>query len=115
SVLTLIFALSYFLRRTIENDRRLKEAESENLQLTHQLHEAQRRLMVSEKLAVMGQLTASFAHEIGTPLNAVGGHLQLLREDLLPVESSERKNLTERLEIVNGQVKKIEEIVKAFL
>lgn len=112
NVIVLILALSYFLRRTIENDRLLKRAESQNLELTAQLHEAERQLMQNEKLAVMGQLTASFAHEIGTPLNAVGGHLQLLREEIpMPIS----KSAGERLDIITSQLLKIENIVKSFL
>src|SRR6185295_13417802 len=38
----------------------------------------QRRLTDAERMAAIGQVTASLAHEIGTPLNAVVGHLQLL-------------------------------------
>ncbi|MGK5082397.1 HAMP domain-containing sensor histidine kinase [Bdellovibrionota bacterium FG-1] len=106
SVVCLILVLSYFLRKTIANDRLLRRAESQNIQLTEQLHDAQRQIMNTEKLAVMGQLTASFAHEIGTPLNAIGGHLQLLQEEI---------GRGERLEIINGQVAKIEKIVKGFL
>jgi signal transduction histidine kinase len=112
SVVSLILILSYFLRKTIENDRRLIQAESHNVQLTEQLHHAHRQIMTNEKLAVMGQLTASFAHEIGTPLNAIGGHLQLLREE---IEPSKKKGAVERLNTVNGQLRKIEEIVKSFL
>ncbi len=113
SVVALIFALSYFLRKTIANDRKLRRAENENFQLTQQLHEAQRELMNTEKLAVMGQLTASFAHEIGTPLNAMSGHLQLLREELGPACSG--AGATDRMEIIAGQVAKIEQIVQGFL
>lgn len=112
SVIILILVLTYFLRKTIANDRLLRKAESENLQLTEQLHEAQRQLMTNEKLAVMGQLTASFAHEIGTPLNAIGGHLQLLKEELPQTPGT---FVDQRFEIVNGQLAKIEKIVKSFL
>jgi signal transduction histidine kinase len=84
-------------------------AEDQNVQLTEQLHETQRQLMNTEKLAVMGQLTATFAHEIGTPLNAMSGHLQLLGGELS--ESRPR----ERLSIIRGQVEKIEKIVRGFL
>jgi len=128
SVVALIMALSYFLRKTIANDRLLREAETENFKLTEQLHDAQRQLMTNEKLAVMGQLTASFAHEIGTPLNAISGHLQLLGEEMNPSGSagdSGASNISgnisastvvgQRLEIVNSQLRKIEEIVKSFL
>lgn len=113
SVVALLVALSYFLRKTIANDRKLRQAESQNLELTEQLHEAQRSLMNTEKLAVMGQLTASFAHEIGTPLNAIGGHLQLLQEEMRGSGLSAGHG--ERLDIINGQLAKIAEIVKGFL
>ncbi len=111
SVVSLILVLSYFLRKTIANDRLLRQAETENYNLSAQLHEAQRQLMTSEKLAIMGQLTASFAHEIGTPLNAIGGHLQLLQEEIAPDDP----RIRDRLDIVNGQLQKIERIVKSFL
>src|SRR6185437_13692840 len=107
----LIGGLSYFLRKTIANDRKLREAESQNLQLAEQLHEAERQLMNTEKLAVMGQLTASFAHEIGTPLTAIGGHLQLLKDEL----PSQNASPLERVDVIDGQVQKIEGIVKSFL
>lgn len=110
ALVTLVILLSYFLRKTIDNDRRLRQAESQNLQLTEQLHEAERNLMNSEKLAAMGQLTASFAHEIGSPLNAISGHLQLLTEEAGALGSAPA-----RLEVISGQVAKIEEIVKGFL
>jgi signal transduction histidine kinase len=110
-MLVLFFLLNTALRRTIENDRKLREAENQNLFLAKQLHEAERDLMNYEKLAVMGQLTASFAHEIGTPLNAIGGHLGLVRDELSDAPSSTRN----RLEIIEGQVSKITEIVKGFL
>jgi signal transduction histidine kinase len=94
-------------------------AENQNLQLSQQLHETQRQLMNVEKLAVMGQLTANFAHEIGTPLNAIGGHLQLLHEELAPVlgEKADRVSArsSERLEIISGELLRIEKIVKGFL
>ncbi|NDD90890.1 sensor histidine kinase [bacterium] len=108
--LTLLFiGLRYFLRRTFTNERRLIAAESQNVQLTQQLHEAQRQLMNTEKLAVMGQLTATFAHEIGTPLNAMGGHLQLLSGELTEERSKDR------LGVIRSQVEKIEKIVRSFL
>jgi signal transduction histidine kinase len=109
----LLFALSFFLRRTISNDRLLRQAETQNEELSTQLREAERQLMLNEKLAVMGQLTASFAHEIGTPLNAVSGHLQLLQEDFK--QQSVQKSWIERLDIISGQLLKIEQIVKNFL
>lgn len=113
SIALLLVALSYFLRKTIQNDRKLKQAESQYVELSQQLHEAERQLVMKEKLAVMGQLTASFAHEIGTPLNAVGGHLQLLQEEFRAQKA--QSGWMKRLEIVSEQLTKIENIVKGFL
>jgi signal transduction histidine kinase len=104
----LLAALSYFLRKTITNDRLLRAAESQNVELSKQLREAERQVMMKEKLAVMGQLTAQFAHEIGTPLNAMGGHLQLLQEELKGKGDA-------RISIIGDQLDKIEGIVKGFL
>ncbi len=117
SMTVLFVVLTYFLRKTIANDRALRRAETENLQLTEQLHEAQRQIMNTEKLAVMGQLTASFAHEIGTPLNAVGGHLQLLSGELGEADLAPpvRSKVEERIGIVQGQLERIASIVKGFL
>lgn len=42
------------------------------------LFKTQQRLARSERLAVVGQIAASLAHEIGTPLNSISGHLELL-------------------------------------
>lgn len=105
----LFLTLRTFLRKTMENERRLIQAETRNVQLTERLHETQRQLMNTEKLAVMGQLTASFAHEIGTPLNAMGGHLQLLE-----LEVSDARGRS-RMGIIRSQLEKIESIVKGFL
>lgn len=112
--LTLLTAvLSFFLRRTIQNDRLLRRAQDRNLLLAEQLHEVQRTLMNTEKLAIMGQLTASFAHEIGTPLNAMSGHLQLLKEESGSTLSHSKSR--DRIGIISGQLDKIADIVRGFL
>ena len=118
TVFLLIGILSYFLRRTIANERLLRVAEDRNVELARQLHDVERQLMNVEKLAVMGQLTANVAHEIGTPLNAIGGHLQLLRESLAGGDPAPRrggKAPLQRLEIIQGELNRIEGIVKSFL
>ncbi len=109
SIALLLWLLSNYLKKTIENERKLRLAESQNIELTNQLSEVQRQSFLNEKLAVMGQLTASFAHEIGTPLNSLSGHLQLLKDEI--------KNETSqnRIEIINSQVSRIEKTVQDFL
>ncbi len=115
----LFFLLNLALRKTIENDRKLREAERANLLLSSQLHETERNLLNLEKFAVLGQLTASFAHEIGTPLNAIGGHLALLKEETARKASEESSpkspNAVDRFSVIEGQLSKIAGIVRGFL
>ena len=110
-LILLFFLLNGALRKTIENDRKLREAEKENLVLSEQLHEVERNLLNLEKFAILGQLTATFAHEIGTPLNAIGGHLALLKEETAP----KLPQASDRIGIIEGQVAKIAGIVRGFL
>ena len=67
-------------------------------------------LGAQERLAVAGQLTATFAHEVGTPLNLVTGHLQLLdAQKDLPDKARER------LGVIAGQIQRVGDIVRRLL
>jgi signal transduction histidine kinase len=70
----------------------------------------QQRLSHAERMAAIGQVTASLAHEIGTPLNAIAGHLQLLARNHPSCGDTQR-----RLNIINAQVASIVQTVKSLL
>src|SRR6185369_12487840 len=70
----------------------------------------QQRLAYSERMAAIGQVTASLAHEIGTPLNAVAGHLQLLDRNHRDAPDTQR-----RLKIINAQLGIIVQTLKSLL
>ena len=62
------------------------------------------------RLATLGQLAAQLAHEIGTPLSSVSGHVQLaLRERELPPA------LRERLDVSAREIERISKIVRDYL
>src|SRR6188768_2448524 len=62
------------------------------------------------RLATLGQLAAQLAHEIGTPLTSVSGHVQLaLRERELPPA------LRERLDVSAREIERISKIVRDYL
>ena len=67
-------------------------------------------LGAQERLAVASQLTATFAHDVGPPLNLVTGHLQLLaaQKDL-------PEKARERLEVIGAQIRRIGDIVRRLL
>ncbi len=79
-------------------------------QLNRLLNDLRRENASKVRLATLGQLAAQLAHEIGTPLSSVSGHLQLalLQRDLHP-------NLRERLEVASREIARIGRIVRDYL
>ena len=94
---------------TGELDRRYHEVE----RLNAQLFEMQRRLGHAERLALSGRIMAEVAHEVGTPLHSVAGHLELLRRDL--PAAAERDEVARRLAIIEAQVARVIEIIARLL
>ena len=95
------------------NNELMKKVEIATVELRHtnaNLIRTQQRLAQSERMAAIGQVTASLAHEIGTPLNAVAGHLQLLGRNHRDEPDTQR-----RLNIINGQLSTIVQTVRGLL
>jgi two-component system NtrC family sensor kinase len=84
---------------------------NEELKLLNEaLFESQRQLSHSEKLAALGQVTATMAHQIGTPLNSISGYIQLMLQEgnLQPMDR-------DRLKIIESQLDRLADSVKALL
>ncbi|HKG23386.1 MAG TPA: histidine kinase dimerization/phospho-acceptor domain-containing protein, partial [Blastocatellia bacterium] len=90
---------------TAEIAERKELLEDANLRL----FEMQRQLALLERFAAAGQLAAQFAHEVGTPLNLISGHVQLLRA------RATDERTTHRLDIISGQIGRITGIVRSLL
>ncbi|HEY3962833.1 MAG TPA: ATP-binding protein, partial [Gaiellaceae bacterium] len=78
--------------------------------LNEELFQSQQRLGRSERLAAMGQVAASLAHEIGTPLNSIAGHLQLLAR-----RHPDDGDMQRRVGIIGQQLDFIVHSVRALL
>lgn len=94
---------------TAELDRRYQEVR----RLNELLFRTQRSLSHTERLALSGRIMAEVAHEVGTPLHSVAGHLELLRKDLPPELVSE--DLNRRLAIIETQLARVTEIIAQLL
>ena len=94
-------------------DAALSELQAKNDELAAMVERnalLREELGIQERLAVAGQLTATFAHEVGTPLNLVTGHLQLLDAQAdLPDKTRERLN------VIHGQIQRVGDIVRRLL
>jgi signal transduction histidine kinase len=103
----------------IENARLLNELRQRTADLTKSLEElrtAQDRLVQTEKLASLGQLTAGIAHEIKNPLNFVNNFASLsaelideLQEELakVKVDDAARAEIKELADTLKGNLEKI--------
>ncbi|HWA59474.1 MAG TPA: HAMP domain-containing sensor histidine kinase [Gemmatimonadales bacterium] len=65
-----------------------------------------------DRLAQAEEIASAFAHEIGTPLNTINGHLQLMREDLRVNGDREGQ---ERVELLLAQLDRVTKIVRGRL
>ncbi len=90
--------------------KKVKLATNELRAANGNLMRTQQRLSHAERMAAIGQVTASLAHEIGTPLNAMAGHLQLLA-----LNHPSNRDTQRRLRIINAQLTSIVQTVKGLL
>jgi len=97
-------------RKVEEATLELAQRNEELRRINEELFETQKNLARSERLAVAGQLAASLAHEIGTPLNSISGHVQLLARRKTNDESTAR-----RLMVIEKQVENIVRTVRQLL
>jgi two-component system NtrC family sensor kinase len=91
---------------TAELRIRNTELEASNQQMLL-LREALTR---AERMAAVGQMAASVAHQVGTPLNLVSGYVQVIREDRQTDPA-----VRERLGIVEQQLSQVTHVLRTVL
>ena len=94
-------------------DAALSELQAKNNELEFLMERIsllREELSQQERLAIAGQLTAAFAHEVGTPLNLVNSHLQLLIS-----EATIDDRIRDRLNTIHIQIDRVGEIVRKLL
>jgi GAF domain-containing protein len=101
----------------IQNARLFADVDARTRELGKSLNElraAQERLVQTEKLASLGQLTAGIAHEIKNPLNFVNNFAALsielvdeLKAAIASPQSSDPQDGAELMELLSGNLEKI--------
>jgi two-component system, NtrC family, sensor kinase len=92
-------------------DRKVADRTHELAQANASLRRAHEQLTRSEKLAAVGQLTASIAHEINNPIAVIQGNLDLLRDTLGPAALP----CIEEFRLLDAQVERMRLIVTQLL
>ena len=96
--------------RVQEATQELQQRNEQLAEANRELWETSRRLSQMERLAVAGQTAAQFAHEVGTPLNTISLHAEMLRETVTSFPDALR-----RTAIISEQIERIERIVRTML
>jgi signal transduction histidine kinase len=88
---------------------KIEQATAELRDLNGKLFEAQQEMGRLERLAALGEVAAMMAHEVGTPLTSVSGHLQLLAEEV------QEPRVRERLRVIETHVGRTVATIQGFL
>ena len=115
--------LDRLLDQVEERDATLRDyADNLNVlveQRTEELKEANRKLeatfaqlVMAEKLASVGEITAGVAHEINNPVAVIQGNLEVIRRSLTPGQQAELKT---EFDLIDAQTHRINIIVGKLL
>ena len=86
--------------------------------LTEEHARAQEALRRRDRLAAMGELASTVAHEVRNPLNAIGMTAQRLRREFMGPHATGHEDdaeLRELLDVLSGETQRIDRIVQQFL
>ncbi len=92
-------------------DAKVAERTAELEQAVADLRAAQSQLVMNEKMAAIGQLTAGVAHEINNPIAVIQGNLDVLRDILGPTAAP----VAPEIRLIHEQVHRIRLIVTKLL
>ncbi|MBS0182944.1 MAG: hypothetical protein JSS39_11120 [Nitrospira sp.] len=111
-LLVAYLGVSWEERKAREEAARVALArQTENLlKANTQLVQAKDQLNRSERLAAVGQLVASVAHEVGTPLHSIAWHVQALAE-----EPGATPEMRKRVAIIDDQIARVVRIIQDLL
>lgn len=94
-----------------ELNQRVEERTNKLVHANQQLEATTKQLIMSEKLAAIGEITAGVAHEINNPIAVMQGNLEIIR-DMMGARADEAKT---EFRLIDEQMHRVNEIVTRLL
>jgi signal transduction histidine kinase/putative methionine-R-sulfoxide reductase with GAF domain len=80
-----------------------------------ELKDAQRRILLSEKMAVLGTFASGLAHEVRNPLNSIALQLSLLERRIARLDPPVGKEMRELADTIREEIRRLDGLVGDFL
>ncbi|MEL7097346.1 MAG: cache domain-containing protein [Pseudomonadota bacterium] len=103
--------LNQVQERDEDLNERVEQRTAELRESNAKLEETFRQLVMSEKLASIGEITAGVAHEIGNPVAVIQGNVDVIRDSL----DVGQTDVGTELSLIDRQVGRIQTIVSKLL
>jgi len=98
------------LANTLRDREAIAGRQLENLEkINEELKNAHDQLLHSDRLAYVGRVAAGVAHEVGNPLGAIYGYLEILRDSEV---TGQDRDILQRLE---GEIRRIDHTMRELL
>ncbi len=97
-------------RLLAENEMRMSDQIEELLEVNEELELTRRSLIRSEKMASIGRLASGVAHEVGNPLSAIIGYIDILRAG-----GVDEAMQTDFLDRISKDITRINTIIRGLL
>ena len=96
----------------IEVNKTKLEVNIDNLEHANKrIVETQKELIASEKMASLGKLSAGVAHEIGNPLSAISGYMEILSKG----HGMDQEQKLKYMDKVSAEIERINRIISTLL
>lgn len=102
-----LIGVAYFAMTREERKAREEEARADLLRANAALVEVKDALNRSERLAALGFLASSVAHEVGTPLHSIAWQVQSLAED-----PHVTPDMRKTIEVIDAELNRVVRIIK---
>jgi two-component system NtrC family sensor kinase len=94
-----------------ELNRRVEERTEHLVRARQQIEDTTKQLVMAEKLATIGEITAGVAHEINNPLAVMQGNLEIIRD----VMGERAADAQFEFQLLDEQIQRIGDIIRKLL